>query len=51
MTQAQDIFQLALRLRELASETELPDYIEKLFQAAEDLEWRAIEVEAEALAA
>jgi hypothetical protein len=51
MTQAQDIFQLALRLRELASDSELPGYIEKLFQAAEDLEWRALEVELQTLAA
>ena len=51
MTKAQNIFQLALRMRELADDSELPGYIEKLFKAAEDLEWRAVEVEFHALAA
>jgi hypothetical protein len=51
MTQAQNIFQLALHMRELARDTVLPSYIEILSRAADDLEMRAAELECQAIAA
>jgi hypothetical protein len=41
MTQAQRAYQLAVRMRQWARTTELPDYAEKMFQVAEDLERQA----------
>jgi hypothetical protein len=45
MTQAQQVRQMALHMRELASSSCFPIYIEKLSQAADDLERRAAEAE------
>jgi hypothetical protein len=44
MTQAQQVHQMALHMRELASSSCLPSYVEKLSQAADDLERRAAEL-------
>ena len=51
MTRAQKAFQLALHMRHWARTAELPEYAEKMFQAADDLERRANELESLDMAA
>ena len=45
MTQTQQIHQMALRMRELASDACFPGYAKKFSQSADDLERRAAELE------
>jgi hypothetical protein len=51
MTQVQNVYQLALQMRELARDSKLPGYIEMLSRAADDLERRAAELECQVIAA
>jgi hypothetical protein len=45
MTQAEKTFAMARRMRQMARIADRPDYAEKMQQAAEDLEQRAIRLE------
>ncbi|MGD0143478.1 MAG: hypothetical protein ABSC92_09985 [Rhizomicrobium sp.] len=44
MIQAQNVRQTARHLRELARDSDLPDYVERLTKAADELEMRAAEL-------